>query len=271
MNPILGVIAMVNGMIGGLILVLPILALNGGTILSLIVILVTGFFSFYSCYLCLIHLGSHPDLDKAVFYHFWQSKTVRIFYDFMVFINLVFVLLLYFNLIVQQWEGLLLYNIANPICNAVALIILVCVLKMVHFGAQLLGYGIISIICYCLFLIWLVSSAPHCCKVIPLFGKGAVNLAASMGQAFSIQTFFIPVLRQLPTAYEGKYVKYTLIAYLIGGIVYLYIAYTGSFGIYYVIQELLIDLSIQIILIPKQSNNILIETNGKWLQFKLSI
>lgn len=60
------IIAMVNGMIGGLILVLPILAMNGGTLLSFLVILVTGFFSYYSCLLCLKHLGRHSDLDKAI-------------------------------------------------------------------------------------------------------------------------------------------------------------------------------------------------------------
>ena len=57
MKPIVAIVAMVNGMIGGLILVLPLLAAQGGSILSGIIIAVTGFFSFYSCYLCLIHLG----------------------------------------------------------------------------------------------------------------------------------------------------------------------------------------------------------------------
>jgi hypothetical protein len=28
--------------------------------------LITGFFSFYSCYLCIQHLGKHTDLDKAI-------------------------------------------------------------------------------------------------------------------------------------------------------------------------------------------------------------
>jgi len=66
MNKYVVIIAMVNGMIGGLILVLPILAMQGGSILSLLIILATGFFSYYSCHLCLIHLGSHSDLDKAI-------------------------------------------------------------------------------------------------------------------------------------------------------------------------------------------------------------
>jgi len=136
--------------------------------------------------------------------------------------------MLYFNLIVTQWANLLNYNIANPICNAVALVALTIALNYFHFGAKLLGYGVISIIGYCIFLIWLISSAPSGPKTIPLFGSGAVNLAASMGQAFAIQTFFIPVLREMPD--EKNYTRYTLIAYLIGGTIYLYIAYAGSFG-----------------------------------------
>ena len=189
------IIALVNGMIGGLILVLPILAMYGGTILSLLVILVTGIFSYYSCYLCLIHLGKHNDLDKAILSHFNNSKVMKILYDLLVFSNLFLLLMLYFNLIVTQWKGLLSYNLANPICNAIALVALTFALNYFHLGAKLLGYGIISIIGYCIFLVWLLASAPSGNKTIPLFGRGAVNLAASMGQAFSIQTFFIPVLR----------------------------------------------------------------------------
>lgn len=229
MNEKVVIIAMVNGMIGGLILVLPILAKDGGTILSLLVIITTGIFSYYSCYLCISHLGTNSDLDKAILEHFHNSKIVRGLYDFLVFVNLLFILMLYFNLIVTQWAGLLPYNVANPICNAAGLIALTFALNYFHFGAKLLGYGVISIIGYCIFLVWLISSAPSGNNTIPLFGTGAVNLAASMGQAWSIQNFFIPVLREIPDS--SGYTRYTLIAYLIGGSVYLFIAFAGSFGI----------------------------------------
>lgn len=195
MKPYVAVIAMVNGMIGGLILELPILADQGGTLLSFIIILVTGFFSFYSCYLCILHLGEHDDLDSALVHHFGGKKCVKIFYDFLVSINLIFLLLLYYQLIVQQWIQLVGNNIAIPICNGVVLVGLVVLLNYLHLGPELLGYGIISIIGYCIFLIWMLASAPSGNNTIPLFGSGAVNLAASMGQAFAIQTFFIPVLR----------------------------------------------------------------------------
>lgn len=53
-------------------------------------------------------------------------------------------------------------------------------------------------------------------------------MAASMGQAFAIQTFFIPVLKELPD--PKSYWKYVLTAYIIGSSVYVYIGYMGSFG-----------------------------------------
>jgi amino acid permease len=194
-NKYVTVIALINGMIGGLILVLPILAMNGGSVLSLIIILATGFFSFYSCYLCLIHLGECSDLDKAILLHFNQSQAVRVIYDLLVFLGFIFLLMLYFNLIVTQWSGLINYNVVNPILNACFLLVLPFFLNYFHFGAKLLGYGVISIIGYCIFLVWLIATAPAGPNKIVTFGTGAVNLAASMGQAFAIQGFFIPVLR----------------------------------------------------------------------------
>lgn len=100
MKPIVAVIALLNGMIGGVMLVLPILILKAGTVLSFIIILVTGFLSFYSCYLYIQHLGDHTDIDKAIFFHFWQSNAVKVFYDFVIFLNLIFLLISYFLLIV---------------------------------------------------------------------------------------------------------------------------------------------------------------------------
>ena len=97
---------------------------------------------------------------------------MRISYDALVFINLTFLLMLYFDLIVEQWQGLVENNIAIPIVNAFWLFSLVFVLNYFHFGAKLLGYGIISIIGYCIFLIWLIASAPSGDKTIGTTGSG---------------------------------------------------------------------------------------------------
>lgn len=119
-------------------------------------------------------------------------------------------------------------NILNPIINAIVLFILVFIMKYFDFGASLLAYGIVSIIGYCIFLIWLLGTAPAGDNLMPQIGSGSIEMAASMGTAFSIQTFFIPILRKNKS--QESYQFYTMLAYLIGGSVYMYIAYSGSFG-----------------------------------------
>ncbi len=50
------IIGLVNGMIGGIILVMPILAMKTGWLLIAPITIISGFFSYFSCLLCLRHL-----------------------------------------------------------------------------------------------------------------------------------------------------------------------------------------------------------------------
>ena len=233
LNAPMTVIGMVNGMIGGLILILPVLALQAGYILTLIVIFVTCVFSYYSCYLCIIHIGKEADLDYAILRHFNGARWAKIFYDLCVWLNLMLLALLYFELIIIQWQGLIPpheFTFINPLVNAFVLLGLVFLLKYLELGASIMAYGIISIVCYVLFLIWVVVTFDQGNDSVDYkaFGSGATTLAAAMGQAFSIQSFFIPVLKKNPN--EKKYVIYTLVAYIAGGLAYYYIGYMGSVG-----------------------------------------
>lgn len=93
------------------------------------------------------------------------------------------------------------------------------------------------------------------------FGTGAVTLAAAMGQAFSIQSFFIPVVKKAPNPH--KYTQYTLIAYIAGGLAYYYIAYVGSTCIYFPIQQFGIVKTTNLISASKPLRIILILGSGK--------
>lgn len=97
---------MINGMIGGVILVLPVLTISSGYIVTALVILFTGVFSFYSCYLCLSHLGDQTDLNLAILRHFNGNPIVKILYDIIVWANLTLINMIYFELMVEQWKGL---------------------------------------------------------------------------------------------------------------------------------------------------------------------
>lgn len=100
------VLSLINGMIGGLILILPLLALKTGYLATLIIIVTTGIFSFYSCHLCMLHIGNEPDLDSSILKHFNGNTWIRIFYDLCVWSNLLLIDILYFELIIIQWIGL---------------------------------------------------------------------------------------------------------------------------------------------------------------------
>jgi hypothetical protein len=92
-----------------------------------------------------------------------------------------------------------------------------------------MGYGIVSIAGYLIFLIWVIATAPSGNNTVPAIGTGAAGFAAMMGNAFSIQGFFIPVVRQFTN--KKKHLLILLLAYIIGGLAYYYIAFIGAYGI----------------------------------------
>jgi hypothetical protein len=224
-------VALVNGMIGGSILVLPLVSLQAGWLESILVILFTGVFSYYSCYLSILHLGDQVDLDHALLRHFNGSKFLKVFYDFCVWSGILLLLTLYFELIVIQWEGLIppyKPTYTNPCVNGLVIIVWCLCLKFFEFGAHIMGYGIVSIVGYLIFLIWVVASAPTGNHSIPAVGTGLAGFAAMMGNAFSIQGFFIPVMKCCKSVSKHNFILF--LAFLIGGLAYLYIAFMGSFG-----------------------------------------
>jgi hypothetical protein len=92
-----------------------------------------------------------------------------------------------------------------------------------------MAYGIISIFAYMAFLIWVVTTAPRAEISWKPFGTNLYDFGATTSLAFAIQAFFIPVLMKNPL--KSKHSLLTLIAYLIGGGIYFYISFMGSFGI----------------------------------------
>lgn len=92
-----------------------------------------------------------------------------------------------------------------------------------------MAYGIISIFCYLIFLIWVVASAPKGNTPWEPIGTNLYTFGATMSLAFTIQAFFIPFLMKNPK--KNKHIILTFSAYVIGACVYTYISFMGSFGI----------------------------------------
>lgn len=58
----LAFLGLLNGMVGGTVLVLPLLGLETGYLLIPVVSLVYGLISWYTCYLLIIHLGQSNNI-----------------------------------------------------------------------------------------------------------------------------------------------------------------------------------------------------------------
>jgi hypothetical protein len=233
-------LCLVNGMIGGLILILPVMSLESGWLLTLIVVLVTGFISYYSCNLCLIHTSNESDLDIAIYKHFGNNRAIRIFYEACILSTLILIAVLYYELIVLQWIGLAPpheYTPINPLINFVVLIIAIFIIKFKEFGASLMAYGIVSIAAYLLFLTWVVGSedVKPDGKELGVINSNGIDLAAALGQAFAIQSFFIPVIKKNPKPHKHKF--YLLLAFILGTMAYAYIAFMGSYGTYHLYPQ----------------------------------
>lgn len=132
LSPQMTVLSLINGMIGGFILILPVFALQTGYITTMIVIIVTGIFSYYSCHLCLLHIGTQPDLDSAIYKHFDRSPAMKKFYDLCVWSSLLLIDFLYFELIIIQWIGLApphSFTFINAFLNAGLLLVISLAMK----------------------------------------------------------------------------------------------------------------------------------------------
>ena len=161
------VIGLVNGMIGGIIMFMPVLALKTGNALIGPITIIFGLLSYYSCLLCLRHLRNYSDLDEAVLRHFNNKRIYKVFYDIIIIVSLSVLLILYFGLICDMWVGITAESPLIPILNALVLFPIVYIMKKFHFGASLLAYGILSIIGYCMFLTWMWITAPKGDKTVP--------------------------------------------------------------------------------------------------------
>lgn len=160
MNDITTVLALVNGMVGGVLLLLPQLAKKAGYILIVPIIIVIGFLSYFSSVLCLRHLCNYRDIDESMYYHFGQRIRYKYFYDIVIILSLTLLLLIYFKLICNQWVGLFSQTPLIPLLNGLGILIFIFWIGKRSKEGIFFSIGIFSIFGYCVFLIWSISTAP---------------------------------------------------------------------------------------------------------------
>ena len=96
------VIGLVNGMIGGTCLVLPLLGIAAGWVTVIYVDVLIGFISYYTARLIVTHLGQGRQIKDCVMSHFKNDYKYMRMYSFFMWFSFIPLLVIYFQIICLQ-------------------------------------------------------------------------------------------------------------------------------------------------------------------------
>lgn len=175
-SSLMTIFAIVNSMIGTLVMVLPILFLQYGLLTSIIILILISWLSYKTCSLCVIHLKENePDLP-VVIQRIAGSKWLTLYVFFSV-IYMVCAGIIYFNLMNNMLYSVTLFifehleykNYAEkhenrfdifsyPILGLCVFLpaYLSCFLKDINFIVKFSQVGVFSLVSYIIFLVYVV-------------------------------------------------------------------------------------------------------------------
>lgn len=116
-------------MIGGTVLVLPILALHAGYVNMTVICFIMGMMSYYTAYLIISHVGVSKDIQVSILAHFAHNTTILKMYNVLICLNIAGTSIVYFQLIVMQISGLFGYKDEIPYIVAIVLTFLIIVVR----------------------------------------------------------------------------------------------------------------------------------------------
>lgn len=96
------ILGLLNGMIGGTILVLPLVGLQAGYVNIALICLVMGMIEFYIVYLIVLHLGKSNSLKECILAHFGNDYWYVKANSFLIWLGFAPLFFIYFRLIVLQ-------------------------------------------------------------------------------------------------------------------------------------------------------------------------
>ena len=219
---------LLNAMIGGTILVLPLLALQAGYVFFPLFCIFYALISYYTCRLILQHLGDCPNIRTAILEHFNNKHYVTVIYNMVMAVAIIAVIFNYYLLIIKQFEGFLTVTPLIAFGLAGTLFILTSYLRSVHFSEQLLAVGILSVFMYLLFLIWAHITAPSGEKPVPATTPDFINLGAALTMAFSIHDVVMQILPRTTT--KDKFMSVIKAIYIASAFIYTFICF-GAYAI----------------------------------------
>ena len=123
----------------------------------------------------------------------------------------------------------------SVVVNGLLLFGLVLLVKYWEVGTIVMNYGVVSLILYLIYLLIIcITENKKTAEMIPFvpFSSGAKQPGGIMSQGFVIQMFLFPILDKIGNKHESRkrFFNYTVLSYLFGWFIYMYIAEMGAFG-----------------------------------------
>lgn len=118
-------------------------------------------------------------------------------------------MILYFDLLVSETQGCLYFTgyalkLWMPYIVAVFLLLFVMVTRFYNFEDNLLGYGILSMVAYAMFIAWTMLTMKSGPKSLPIADGAFIDLGAAMSQGFSIHNMMIPIILRARSPQDFK-------------------------------------------------------------------
>jgi hypothetical protein len=121
-------------MIGGTILILPLIGLATGYLMSVFVCIVIGIVSFYTAYLVVVHLGK-GNIRDWILEHFDNDERYLVGFNIIMVVNGIPGYVIYFKLICLQIESIFRADtIWVPVTVSIALLVIIFFMRIYHFG-----------------------------------------------------------------------------------------------------------------------------------------
>jgi amino acid permease len=248
------VFALVNSMIGGTMLTLPLLFRDSGLITSAIILVLSGFISLKTCNLYMQHLASDEkdiqDSVKRILRGRWYEFFCLITGVYLIMLNVLYIVLIndqLYNIIKfalamagkhdslapkteftfgkmsEQWLAVITYL---PLLGMLFI-------KNLGLLVRMTAIGVWSVFIYFIFVGYAFVDNINQGQVHPsqlkLFSWDIGNLAGTAALAFTIHTVVAPIMRT--NKIQSNNTRDLVISYMTGTVVYAFIGICGSMAI----------------------------------------
>jgi hypothetical protein len=189
---------LLNAMIGGTMLVIPVLALTVGYLDWLFGCIVICCITCYTAYLLVQHLGKAKNIKYLILNHFGGNNKCTIIYNIVIWFSFCSAMLIYFQLFCLQVTGLIG---PHPFLHEILagfLMLWVIALRNCDMNELVLASGLISIVAYMFFLVWTIGTSPEGEKSLPVYSGDSSALMLALLNSYTVHDFMIQLITANP-------------------------------------------------------------------------